>query len=223
MSSVDVGDAVDITYTGTTGSTVTVDVLTPGLVAISSDVDVPESPSGSGKFPIVFAPTAPGTWTVMVRESVNDTQTERFYVRVSSLTGPAPLAVLGDVQEQYGTMTTAQVQLTTALLRAASALVRSRYPSVDAQIAAGLINPDVAALAVTNMILRVLRNPDGLRSETIGPFSRTYDTGAAAGLLVISDDESPIFAPPAGAGNFSIGTIRVQAGFRGSPWRSCGW
>lgn len=222
MSSVDVGDAVDLTYHGTTGSTVVVDWLNPTLVPTFEGQAVVEAPTGSGLFPAVLTPTSAGTWTALFRESVADTQSERFYVRASSPTGPAPLAVLADVQELYGTMTAAQVQLTNALLRAASVLVRSRYPSADAQIVAGLIDPDVAALAVTNMVLRVLRNPDGLRSETIGPFSRTYDTGAAAGLIVISDDEEPVFAPPAAAATFSLGTIRVAAGFPGSGWSGCG-
>ena len=54
--------------------------------------------------------------------------------------------------------------------------------NLDADITAGLLDPELAALTVANMVLRVLRNPSGLRAETTGPFSRTYDTTAAAGL-----------------------------------------
>lgn len=225
MSSVDVGDAVDITYTGTTGSTVVVDWLDPNLTAVTSAVTVPEFPASSGKFPAVFLPSGPGTWTAVFRESGNDTQIERFYIRAALPTGPAPLAVLDDVREQFGTLTVAQVTLTNALLRAASKLVRSRFPSIDAQILAGRVDADVVALAVTNMVLRVLRNPAGLRSETIGPFSRTYDTTAAAGLLVITEAEQAMFTPSAvaAAATVPVGTIQLQPGFRHSMWGRCGW
>ncbi len=225
MSSVDVGDTVDITYTGTTGSTVVVDWLDPSLTEVLSDVDVAESPPGSGRFPIEVQPAGPGTWTAMFRESGNDNQVERFYVRAALPTGPAPLAVLDDVREQYGTLTAAQVTLTNALLRAASKLVRSRHPLIDAQIAAGILDADVVALAITNMVLRVLRNPGGLRSETIGPFSRTFDTSAAAGLLVVTDAEEAMFTPAASAAAaaLNVGTIRVRPGFPGSMWSRCGW
>lgn len=225
MSSVDVGDAVDITYTGTTGSTVAVDWLDPSLTEVTSDVDVPESPAGSGRFPAVFLPSGPGTWTAVFRESGADQQIERFYVRAALPTGPAPLAVLDDVREQFGTLTTAQVTLTNALLRAASKLVRSRFPGIDALITAGSLDADVVALAVTNMGLRVLRNPGGLRSETIGPFSRTFDTTAAAGLLVVTEAEEAMFVPSSVAASalLPVGTIRVRAGLPGSMWGNCGW
>jgi hypothetical protein len=100
------------------------------------------------------------------------------------------------VVAQYGTMTTAEESLAGWLLRAASNMIRSRKPTIDQQIAAGLVSQDMAALAATNMVLRVLRNPSGLRSETIGPFSRSYDTSVAAGLLVFTDDDEQLLAPP---------------------------
>ncbi len=225
MRSADVGDTVDITYTGTTGSTVVVDILDPNLAEHASNTPVTETPPGSGRFPIEFQPPAPGTWTAMFRESGNDVQVERFYVRAALPTGPPPLAVVDDVREQYGTLTVAQQTLTSALLRAASKLVRARFPTIDQQIRDGAVDADVVALAVTNMVLRVLRNPGGLRSETVGPFSRTFDTTAAAGLLVITATEEAMFQPPAtaAAAVVNIGTIRLRAGFRDSMWGRCGW
>lgn len=225
MSSVDVGDTVDITYTGTTGSAVTVDWLDPDLAPVLEDVAVAEGPAGSGRFPWAVMPSLPGTWTAVFRETGNDVQLERFYVRASLPTGPPPLAVLADVSEQFGSMTAAQQTLTSALLRAASKLIRSRHPNIDQYIRDGAIDADVVALGVTNMILRVLRNPGGLRSETIGPFSRTYDTTVAAGLLVITDAEDAMFSPPVAAADaqLAFGTIRLKPGFRHSMWGRCGW
>ncbi len=214
MTSVDVGDAVEVVYSGATGSTVLVTWIDPDLAPAFEDQPVAETPAGSGKFPVVLQPTRAGTWTARFDESGNDQQVERYYVRAGAVTGPPPLAVLGDVSEQYGTMTVAQQQLTNALLRKASKLVRSRFPRIDEQIAAGRVDADVAALGLTNMVLRVLRNPGGLRAETVGPFSRTYDTTAAAGLIVVADDDARYFTPggtPAGGGA-AIGSARLRPG-----------
>jgi hypothetical protein len=226
MSSADVGDAVDIIFTAATGATVAVTWLDPDQATVVDAQPVTETPSGSGRYPVTFVLTRAGTWTAQFTASGTATAVEQFYLRAAALTGPPPLAVLGDVAGQYGTLTTAQQTLTNVLLRAASKMIRSRFPTVDAQIVTGRLDPDIVALAAVNMVLRVLRNPGGLRSETVGPFSRTFDTSAAAGLLVVTDDELSLLTPglPAGAGlaSFGVGTIRVQVGLAPPCHRSWG-
>lgn len=225
MTSVDVGDAVDVVYTGTTGSTVHVDWLNPDQVPVAEDVAVPEQPAGSGKFPVDLTPTGAGTWTALFTETGNDSQVERYYVRAAAVTGPPPLAVLGDVLAQQGSLTAAQQTLANALLRAASKLVRASFPRVDQLIRDGRLDADVVALGVTNMVLRVLRNPAGLKAETTGPFSRTYDTTAAAGLIVIADSDVPYFTPGGGGKTSSrsaIGMAQLGAGLAVDGGR-CGW
>lgn len=219
---VDVGDAVELTFTTTPGAHVEVSWLDQDQHPIVDHHTVTENPTGSGKFPYTFLATAPGVWTAEFVASGTATEIERYYVRAVAVTGPPPLAAVGDVVAQYGTMTAAQEGLTSWLLRAASSLVRARYPLIDSWIAAGRIDPNVVALAVANMILRVLRNPGGLRAETVGPFSRTYDTGDAAGLLVVSAQEAAMFVPTRPAGVLGVGTITVGSqmcgGQRGRGW-----
>jgi hypothetical protein len=75
------------------------------------------------------------------------------------------------------------------------------------------------------MVLRVLRNPSGLRSETVGPFSRSYDTSVAAGLLVFTDDEEQLIAPT-GTGAYTpvIGEMTPRATLAIAPiHRRGGW
>jgi hypothetical protein len=71
------------------------------------------------------------------------------------------------------------------------------------------VSADLVALAVTNMVLRVMRNPGGLRAETVGPFSRTYDTTYAAGLLVITGDDEALLNPVAQPGAVVAGPVRM--------------
>jgi hypothetical protein len=203
---VDVGDAVELTFTGVPGAEVTVSWLDPNQTVVIDAAVVAETPPGSGLFPTTLLATTAGSWTAVFTSSGAAVGVERYYVRATSST-MVPLASVGDVAAQFGALTTAQEQLTAWLVRAASAMVRYRFPLVDTHISAGLLDPDVVALTIANMILRVLRNPGGLRSETIGPFSRAFDTRYAAGLLVITDEEAAMFTPIAAAQVYAIGTI----------------
>lgn len=192
---VDVGDALELTFNTMPGAVVTVSWLNPDQIAVVDTDTVTENPAGSGKFPYTFVASSPGVWTAEFRAAGATSAAERYYVRATALSGPPPFAAVGDVTAQYGSMTAAEESLAGWLLRAASNMIRARQPYIDQQIASGLVSQDMAALAVTNMVLRVMRNPSGLRSETVGPFSRAYDTSVAAGLLVFTSDEEQLIAP----------------------------
>lgn len=218
MTAVDVGDAIELTFTSAPGASVMVTWLDPSGTVID-DVSVTESPAGSGRFPKTFLPNSPGVWEALFVASGAATAVERYYVRASPITGPPPLATVGEVGAQFGSMTPAQEGLTSWLVRAASKLVRSRVPYIDTWITAGTIDPEVVSLVVVNMVLRVLRNPNGLRSETIGPFSRAYDTSVAAGMLGLATEELAILVPvPAAATRSRVGTIMLRPGLAPPPY-----
>jgi hypothetical protein len=231
---VDVGEALELTFYAAPGQNVTVTWLDPNQATVIDGQTVPESTT-AGSYPQILIPTSPGMWTALFN---GPDQPESYYVRARALTGPLPLAAVGDVVDQFGTMTSAQEGLTAHLVRAASALLRARAAqaglNMDADILAGRLDAEVAALTVANMVLRVLRNPNGLRAESTGPFSRTYDTTAAAGLLVVTDYDlaavTAADAVPDGIAALGVGTIRVVPGLAPSPGRyldrggrSCGW
>lgn len=219
MSSVDAGDAIELTFTTATGADVASVWLDPDGATADGQA-VSEAPPGSGKFPATFLPTRAGTWTALFTASGAATAVERYYVRANSATGPAPLATIGDVTDQFGVLSVAQEGLAGGLLRAASKMIRARFPAVDTLITAGRLDPDLVALAATNMVLRVLRNPGGLRSETIGPFSRAFDTTHAAGLLVLSSDEMPLLSPTVTVSTaaVAVGTIMLRPGLAPPPY-----
>jgi hypothetical protein len=221
--SVDVGDAFELTFTTVTGATVTVSWYDPDLQSVFEGAAVSEAPTGSGKYPRTFVADSPGLWHAVFTASGTATAVEDFWVRALPLTGLPPLATLGEVADQFGTMTEAQEGLARSLLRAASKLVRQRVPAVDANIAAGRLDPEVVGLAVVNMVLRVMRNPRGLRSETTGPFSVTYDSATAAGQVVISGDDLLIFTPTPKSAAGAVGTIWVTPALGYGYGRGHGW
>lgn len=194
-----VGDAVEVTFSTTPGATVTVTWIGPDGQVVVPATPVPESPAASGKYPHLLTPTTPGMWEARFIATGTATETEPYYLRALAIGGPPPLATVAEVVELFRTLTPAEEGLTKALLRQASTMVRSR-PGVIARIADGTLDAEMVGHAVVTMVLRVLRNPGGLRAETVGPFSRTFDTTVAAGQLVISDTELAILNPPSTAG-----------------------
>ncbi len=214
MTTVDVGDAFELVFTTEPGATVRNSWYDPADQPVYEMQTIPEDPTGSGRYPNLYQATASGLWTVRVMVTGAATAVEEHYVFARPVPAAKPLAVIGHVTEQYGALTSAQEGLVNALLRAASKMIRARIPALDAMLADGRLDADLVALAVTNMVLRVLRNPGGLRAETVGPFSRTYDTTYAAGLLVLTPNETAILTPTvteATAVN-PIGTARIVAG-----------
>lgn len=226
-SVVDVGEPLELTYQAPAGATVLASWIDRDLVAVFTDDPVPAKAGEPTKYPYTFLPTRAGMWTARFRTVGPPAVTEQYDIRARSVSGPGPLAALGEVAEQFGGMTAAQEGLAIALLRAASKLLRSNLPDVDARIRAGDLDDEVVGLAVVNMVLRVMRNPKGLRAETTGPFSRTYDTTAAAGLLVLTDAE---LAPLGESTDDSeapsaVGMMRVSAGLAPphQPRNADGW
>lgn len=213
MTTVDVGDAFEIVFTTAPGATVFRSWFDPADFQVGLAEQIAEYPVGTGNFPYTFQATWPGVWTARVNVSGTATAVEEHHVFARALPGEKPLAVLGHITEQFGDLTAAQEGLTKSLLRAASKLVRSMHPGIDRLVAAGSLDAEVVALGVTNMVLRVLRNPKGLRAETIGPFSRTFDTSVAAGELVITAGETALFTAVVEATPVApVGTIRLASG-----------
>lgn len=191
----DVGDAFVLTFTTTTGATVTASWYDPNGVAAFESQPAAESPAGSGQFPVTLTATGPGIWRATFRATGPVTQSESIYVKAYPIDGPSPLATVGEVREIQGNLTADQENLAAVLLRRASAMVRARFPYLAQQIADGALDPDTVGTAVVQMVLRVMRNPAGLRAQTIGPFSRAFDTSLAAGELVIAPQDIVLVTP----------------------------
>jgi hypothetical protein len=191
---VDVGDAVELTLTTTGGATVTATWAHPDGTVVLDAVPVPESATAPGQYPYTFTGTSEGLWRATFRASGTTQQTEAYFVRFRAVGGPPPLATVGEYTELFGPLSPARESLVRALLRRASQLLRDSHPNLTERIAAGQLSGDSASLAVINMAARVMRNPNGLRSESTGPFTRSYDPDLASGLLTLTDADTVLLA-----------------------------
>lgn len=221
---VDVGDAIELTFAAAPGSDVRAWWIPYGGTPVMDGVAVTETPAASGKFPKTFVPTLPGLWQAKFEASGASTAVEVYWVRAEAIDGPPPLALVGDVtglEILYSVEAdpAAVNSLVRTLIRQASALLRYRIPDLDARIASGTVPASIAAHAVVNMIMRVMRNPRALRSQTVGPFTRSFSPTAASALLEVTQGEVDLLTPAADTtdGHQYAGTIIAQPGMLRPP------
>jgi hypothetical protein len=70
----------------------------------------------------------------------------------------------------------------------AETVLRYEVPDIEARLDEGTLTMDTVVFVVCRMVIRVLRNPRGVRQEGVGPFNVTY-TGDKPGDLWLTDDE----------------------------------
>lgn len=115
-------------------------------------------------------------------------------------------ATPADVADMWRILSSDEEIIATNLLDRASRMIRTRIPDIDRRIAGGKLDVHVAGDVVVAMVLRVLKHPDSIRSETDTfadhTHSRVFDQAVSAGLLYIDDTEFDLLQP--GHGAFSI-------------------
>lgn len=72
-----------------------------------------------------------------------------------------------------------------ARLEDAELLLRSRIPDLDEKVTAGVLDQALVVMVEAEMVLRLIRNPDGLVQETDGSYSYSTSQKVASGLLEV--------------------------------------
>lgn len=131
-------------------------------------------------------------------------------------------ATASDVAARWRPLSVEEAALAGVLIDDAEALIRIRVPLVDARLADGTLPVGVVTAVVARMVLRVLQNPEGYRSETeqIDSYSHSYtrDDSLAAGGLYLADDELAALSPTLGSGEaFTIRPYGVPGYASGVP------
>lgn len=132
-----------------------------------------------------------------------------------------PFAIKADVETRLGrTLTAPEGLQVEAWLEDLEALVLVRVPDLADRVDSGLPSVAVVKSVFCSAVIRVLRNPEGLRqhTESIDDYSvtKTIDVTASAGSLYLSDDEWALLIPGTTGDAF---TIRPY----GAPDLGAGW
>lgn len=98
-------------------------------------------------------------------------------------------ATFADVEARYPEVDASLATQVETLLDDVEILILQRIPDLDAQITAGTISERMVVMVECNAVIRVLRNPDALVSETDGNYSYMRSAAHASGMLEILTDE----------------------------------
>jgi hypothetical protein len=123
----------------------------------------------------------------------------------------ADLAVISDVETLFRPLADDELALGDRLIRMASARLRAKVANLDLRIATGDLDPLTVTDVVASMVVRVLRNPEGVTQETIGPMGATFSAQVAPGFLMVTPDELELLVPIK-AVRAAVGTIKVDHG-----------
>jgi hypothetical protein len=112
-----------------------------------------------------------------------------------------------DVETRWHPLSDAERDLAKHLLVDAWAILLARVPTLESRLGASppTLSKALVVTVETAMVLRVMRNPEGKRQESIDDYSWTRDNAVSAGLLYLGDDELALLVPSGDlSGAFSI-------------------
>lgn len=93
-------------------------------------------------------------------------------------------ATLTDVESRLGRpLVESEEQLATTLLDDVELLIRRRIPELST------LDEDILVMVESRAVARILRNPEGVRTQNADGFGYTLDSQVASGRLQLLDDE----------------------------------
>lgn len=96
-------------------------------------------------------------------------------------------------------------QLEKLVLRA-ERLIVSRVPNLEQRIADGRLSVDTVRGVVERMVLRVVRNPDGVQSDSTGGVSTAFWRNSASGVIeLLQEDLADLMPPTRRYGSMRVG------------------
>lgn len=107
---------------------------------------------------------------------------------------PNPTTI-ADIEARYQTLTTQQNTNANAYLTDAWELLLTRRPTLEADMTANTVRTGNVKRVVAAMVIRILRNPDGKKSEGIDDYRYSRHELLASGLLHVTPDELADITP----------------------------
>ena len=123
---------------------------------------------------------------------------------------PIPAKVT-DLEARWRPLSDAEKTVASALLEDAWNMLQNRVPALVDQMSELVVVGEVKRV-ICAAVLRVMRNPDGKRQESLDDHAWTLDNAVAAGFLYFTDDELAAFTPGGRRGAFTIDMLGGWAG-----------
>ena len=103
-------------------------------------------------------------------------------------------ATYTDVEGRWRPLSDNERLIAATLLDDAFNLIVNEDPTIDTRLDAETLAVGLVRQVLAQMVMRVLKNPDGIRQESIQDYSQTRDDNTASGLLMVTDAELDLLA-----------------------------
>lgn len=101
-----------------------------------------------------------------------------------------------EVASRWRALTADEQSVASVLLVDAETYLRARVATVADRVAAGTLSAALVKQVQVGMVLRVMKNPEGKRQESIDDYSWTRDQSLSAGALYATAEELQLLASP---------------------------
>lgn len=103
-------------------------------------------------------------------------------------------------------ISSAQVE---ALIAKATLRLLTEIPTITARVAAGALSDQLVSSVVQDMVVRVLQNPQGLRSVSIDDYQATVDRTLSSGQIYVTEAERALLSPGP-TRQCRVGSLRIS-------------
>lgn len=121
--------------------------------------------------------------------------------------------LIDDLEARFRPLVGDERTVAQALIDDAWAIAQAQLPLLATEVASGQFPLGVVRAVLSAMVIRVLRNPEGVRTWAVDDYSQTRDASVAAGTLYLSTDELTLMS--ASLGNRRPGAFSITPG--GAP------
>ena len=121
--------------------------------------------------------------------------------------------IVDDLEARFRPLTTDEKTVAQALLEDAWAVLLTVVPDLEARISSGTTSVGLVVSVEAAMVLRVLRNPNGVRSWSVDDYSETRDSALSAGSLYVSPDEVALLTGRSSSARRGAFSIDPQPGY----------
>lgn len=117
---------------------------------------------------------------------------------------------MADLEGRFRSLSDEETPFAESLLADAWALATLQLPGLNPAVTSGAANRDAVVAIISAMVIRVLRNPDGVRQWSVDDYSEMRDNTISSGALYLSEDELSLLGT-------AIGGTRPRRAFSITP------